>query len=166
MAGMDGSAQANGVAVARSGSDALADATRALLVAVGVGFAARVPEAQFEEAKAELDAIRAALEGATDKIIDAGAMVDAIAESVDEENRDRLGTATAAIYESMEFQDLTGQRLTKIERFLNGIQVLLAGGGKTPNEAQSEDDSLLHGPQLPQNAMDQGEIDALLAGDG
>jgi len=166
MAGMDGGAQANGVVAAQTGSDSLAAATRALLVAVGAGFAARVPEAQFEEAKAELDAIRAALEGATNKIIDAGAKVDAIAESVDEENRDRLGTATAAIYESMEFQDLTGQRLTKIERSLTGIQALLAGGESTPNEAVSEDDKLLHGPQLPENAMDQDEIDALLAGDG
>jgi chemotaxis protein CheZ len=165
MAGTDGGARTNGMSIAQPGTDSLTDATRALIVAVCAGFAARVPDQGFAEAKAEMDAIRAALEEATNRIIDAGAEIDAIAEDVDEEVRDRLAAATGAIYESMGFQDLTGQRLSKVERFLAGVQESVSGAAPAGGEGASETDDLLHGPQLPGNALAQDDIDAMLAGD-
>ena len=102
--------------------------------------------------------------------------------------------AATMIYEACSFQDLTGQRITKIIRMLKIIeervdrlvtafdpQVLAAARehassetvqqagnkGRTRVKAlgdQEEDDALLNGPQLGDNAMQQDDIDSLISG--
>jgi chemotaxis protein CheZ len=79
------------------------------------------------------------------------------------------------IFEACNFQDITGQRITKVVRTLKHIEgkieVLIQALGeevqKTHRSAAAADpnneDSLLNGPQLPGNAIDQSEIDKLLA---
>ncbi|MHA1567831.1 MAG: hypothetical protein ACTSXZ_00045 [Alphaproteobacteria bacterium] len=171
MAGIEGGdARASLASEGRSNDGALADTARALFVNLCAGFAARAsaeafPAEKFLEAKVELDAIRASLEEATNRILDAGTDIDAIAETVDEKTRDRLAAATATIFEAMGFQDLTGQRMSKVERILIDLRASSTGDAPTPGTAEG-DDALLHGPQLPADAIDQDEIDAILAGGG
>ena len=79
------------------------------------------------------------------------------------------------IYEACSFQDITGQRITKIITTLKSIeakvaQIIATFGGRDPNAPPvavaapvMDEDELLNGPQLPALAMDQSDIDKLLA---
>jgi chemotaxis protein CheZ len=122
----------------------------------------------------ELDAIVGATETATNCILDAAERLEAISPLVEEEIAERLTEVTTAIYESCNFQDLTGQRITKVVKVLKVIEERLTtlvkifgeemGETKTKEEKQVlSDEDLLNGPQLPENATDQAEIDRLLA---
>ena len=86
----------------------------------------------------------------------------------------QLQDATTRIYEACSFQDITGQRITKVVATLKTIEAKVAhiiaafsdrrhdaGSEPLPEEPPVMD--LLHGPQLPANAMDQTDIDKLLA---
>lgn len=129
----------------------------------------------------ELDAVVEATEQATFAIFDACDVVSGIAGSVDGERGARLTDAVTRIYEACNFQDVTGQRITKVVRALKHIEakvdaLVAAFGGQTivgdevvPIEVAiaapkgADDTALLHGPQLPGNAISQDEIDRLLA---
>jgi chemotaxis protein CheZ len=86
----------------------------------------------------------------------------------------KLQDATTRIYEACSFQDITGQRITKIVATLKTIERKVAHIINTfgPDithaslhsaEAAITDTDLLNGPQLPENAMDQSDIDKLMA---
>ena len=134
----------------------------------------------------ELDAIVAATAQATNTIMDA---VDAISAAGDSPE---ITEAVTKIYEACTFQDITGQRITKVIKVLKVIEeridrLLIAVGGSEPlplsqldaagpsgcqdsidalfgtAEQDRADARLLNGPQLPANATSQEEIDALLA---
>ena len=122
----------------------------------------------------ELDAIVGATETATNCIMDAVERIEAVTPLVDAEVAERLGDVTTAIYEACSFQDLTGQRITKVVRLLKVIEdrvstlVKVFGEDANPSTPKEEkqiltDADLLNGPQLPENATDQAEIDRLLA---
>ena len=122
----------------------------------------------------ELDAIVGATETATNCIMDAVERIEAVTPLVDAEVAERLGDVTTAIYEACSFQDLTGQRITKVVRLLKVIEdrvstlVKVFGEDANPSTPKEEkqiltDADLLNGPQLPDNATDQAEIDRLLA---
>ena len=122
----------------------------------------------------ELDAIVAHTAAATDAILESCETLDAVASTVAGETADRLQEATTRIYEACSFQDITGQRITKIVGTLKTIEEKVARivntfGHKTtglpvppPVELTAEEE-LLNGPQLPQQAMDQSDIDKLMA---
>lgn len=123
----------------------------------------------------ELDAIVGATETATNCILDAAERLEGIAPLVDKEVADRLTEVTTAIYESCNFQDLTGQRITKVVKVLKVIEERVStlvkifgeelGQSNKPKEKEVlTDEDLLNGPQLPENATGQAEIDRLLAG--
>lgn len=134
----------------------------------------------------ELDAVVGATEQATFAIFDACDIVSNIASSIEGERGARLNDAVTSIYEACNFQDVTGQRITKVVKTLKHIEakvdalVAAFGGqvvGMVPEPApaaaeapeapeatpEEEDKALLHGPQLPGNAISQDEIDRLLA---
>ena len=128
----------------------------------------------------ELDAIVQATETATNTIMDATEQVEAVMEGLDEDQADKLMEATTAIYEACGFQDITGQRITKVVKALKDIEdkidaLVTAFGSeidkvkesmpkeeKRPDESVSDGD-LLGGPQMSDEASTQDEIDALLA---
>jgi len=121
----------------------------------------------------ELDAIVAHTAVATEAILESCEMLDNLATKSDGEVAAILQDATTRIYEACSFQDITGQRITKVVATLKKIDAkvlhLLSTFGKgrgsraaLATDAQVDAD-LLNGPQLPQNAMDQSDIDALLA---
>lgn len=130
----------------------------------------------------ELDAIVAATEEATGTILDCAENLENIASSLDEKNGEAITEAVTKIYEACNFQDITGQRITKVvkalkhieEKVCNLVAVLgeqmnldgLDHGAADENASQNAENSkenLLHGPALPQDAVSQEDIDALLA---
>ncbi len=122
----------------------------------------------------ELDAIVAHTAAATNSILEVCEMLDVAAGSATGAMAEQLNDATTRIYEACSFQDITGQRISKVVLTLKTIegkvaQILAAFSdpvaAETPG-AQSAPDAeaaLLNGPQLPMVAMDQSEIDRLLA---
>ncbi len=133
-------------------------------------------------AKDELDAVVSATEDATNTIMEAAETIEEVAERLDEELADALNVASTRIYEACSFQDITGQRIEKvvgalkeIEIRVNAIVAAFAPDGEeaalvrqrlVDHAAQCDPDSVesgesLHGPQLPDQAINQDDIDAL-----
>lgn len=127
----------------------------------------------------ELDAVVGATEEATNKIMDVCDEVSKIAEGCAEEAKNGLIGCTTKIFEACNFQDITGQRITKVVETLKHIDsrvealVRAMGDEFHRNEgtgspkhvhAADPDKGLLNGPQLPTNAANQDEIDRLMSG--
>jgi len=127
----------------------------------------------------ELDAVVGATEDATNKIMDVCDEMTAIAGSCAPEINDRLIACTTKIFEACNFQDITGQRITKVVATLKhidsrieaivkamGEEVHRGEGSGAPKHLHAADPEkgLLNGPQLPKNAINQDEIDKLLSG--
>jgi chemotaxis protein CheZ len=122
----------------------------------------------------ELDAIVEHTAHATDAILESCEMLDEVTATVSGDAAAKLQTATTRIYEACSFQDITGQRITKVVTTLKTIEGKVAHiigtfgpSVEAPRRAADHvatDADLLNGPQLPAHAMDQSDIDKLLAG--
>jgi chemotaxis protein CheZ len=122
----------------------------------------------------ELDAIVAHTAGATNAILESCETLDAVAGTLEGDAAAKLQDATTHIYEACSFQDITGQRITKVVTTLKAIEGKVAqivsafghsGGSGSPSAAAlpGQETGLLNGPQLPAAAMAQSDIDRLLA---
>jgi len=129
----------------------------------------------------ELDAVMGATERATQTIMDACDVIGSLAGKVDSEVGGALTDAITTIFEACNFQDVTGQRITKVVKALKNIEnkveemMFALGDRKGPPPVSltepepsgwGVDDSgapLAHGPSLPGQGVDQDEIDRLLA---
>jgi chemotaxis protein CheZ len=124
----------------------------------------------------ELDAIVDHTAAATNAILESCEMLDEVAATVTGDAAAKLQDAVTKIYEACSFQDITGQRITKVVTTLKSIEAKIAqmittfgaegASYEMPVAAASADEQLLNGPQLPSNAMDQSDIDKLLASFG
>ncbi len=139
-----------------------------------------VKEQYLPAAADQLDAIVEATAEATHAIMDATETIEGVMEKLDGEDSRKLMDATTRIYEACGFQDITGQRVTKVVKALKDIEeridALVAAFGSEIEKVKAEqpepeekeekkdsDEDLIHGPQLPENAKSQAEVDALLA---
>ena len=124
----------------------------------------------------ELDAVVGATEDATNKIMDVCDTMNELAPKCPQEVNDELVACTTRIFEACNFQDITGQRITKVVQTLKYIdkkvEALLEALGEEIGRDKKDGDeqsaaeaeaALLNGPQLPQNAIDQDEIDKLMS---
>jgi chemotaxis protein CheZ len=128
----------------------------------------------------ELDAIVAHTASATHAILESCETLDDVAATLTGEASTRLQDATTRIYEACSFQDITGQRITKVVATLKTIEAKVAqiigtfgaaghdgdiqpAPQQAPAQAPLSEEELLNGPQLPAHAMDQSDIDKLLA---
>jgi chemotaxis protein CheZ len=128
----------------------------------------------------ELDAIVGSTEEATNGILQAMESLETLTGEMTPEIAEKVTEAVTLVYESCNFQDITGQRITKVVKALKHIEakveslVLAFGDEITKYKAQhpsvepagedkTADAALLNGPQLPDNARKQDDIDALLA---
>lgn len=127
----------------------------------------------------ELDAIIGATEAATNTILDAAEKLEELTGELSPQHGRRLTEVTTSIYEACNFQDITGQRITKVVRALKHIEdrveALVAAFGPEVKDALASataaasetteltDEDLLNGPQLPERAHDQAAIDALFS---
>lgn len=122
----------------------------------------------------ELDAIVEHTAHATNAILESCEMLDEVTATVSGEAAAKLQAAVTKIYEACSFQDITGQRITKVVTTLKTIEEKVAHiiGTFGPALGQvrlaavhvASDSDLLNGPQLPAQAMDQSDIDKLLDG--
>ena len=135
-----------------------------------------IKERDIPFATDELDAIVAHTASATHHILESCETLDAVASSVTGEASVKLQAATTQIYEACSFQDITGQRITKVVTTLKAIEAKVAqivatfgsnisvsAEAAAANPIPSSEGDLLNGPQLPAHAMDQSDIDKLLA---
>jgi len=133
---------------------------------------------QIPSATDELDAIVAHTATATEQILESCEMLDRLGGELSGAPATSLQEATTRIYEACSFQDITGQRITKVVATLKTIEAkvaqIIATFGERREAAAAPPAPVLaadagagevamHGPQLPANAMDQSDIDALLA---
>jgi chemotaxis protein CheZ len=138
-----------------------------------------IREQHIPSATDELDAVVSAAEQATHEIMAEAETVEAVAEQLDEALAQRLNDAVTNIYEACGFQDVTGQRISKVVRALHDIEgkvdAMLATLGDTPaqerqaqraaaaDSAPCADRELLNGPPKDGEARSQDDIDALFA---
>lgn len=138
------------------------------------------PAFEFGFAAGQLDATLTHTATATDQILDVCEMLDQLAHDLGalrgrrtRQASAQLRDATRRIYEACGFQDITGQRITKVVHAINGIETGIArivsalgptetgsGRSRTRLDAGSR---LLDGPQAATSAMAQVEIDRLMA---
>ena len=120
----------------------------------------------------ELDEVVRSTAEATHAIMSACEAIESIAGEL---NHEGLTDQVTRIYEACGFQDITGQRITKVIGTLRKIEATISGlvqildaqvgpiacavAAQTP---ESEED-LLNGPQMPSHAVTQDDIDKLLA---
>lgn len=123
----------------------------------------------------ELEAIVSATAQATHTIMDATEAVQTAAMDLDPETQAVLFDASTRIFEACAFQDITGQRVAKVVTALRYIEEkidALAGivGANLRqsvdhvaelSEQEFSDEDLCNGPQLPELAKTQADIDAL-----
>ena len=135
----------------------------------------------INQASIQLDAVVKATEEATEIILDAADEIQsAVSNLGGGENEDRIMAASARIYEACNFQDLTGQRITKVVKTLEFVEgkvmalvnlfgqfpegteaMLKESVEKTKGKNSRKDEHLLNGPQL--KTPSQKDIDALFA---
>ena len=128
----------------------------------------------------ELDAIVTATEGATNTILEAAEKVDALAEQIEGMGTDSASHQAASdirdtvvnMFEACNFQDITGQRISKVvktlqfieERVNKMIEIWGAEGFSDMDHSREELDeeaALLNGPQLANQGVTQADIDKL-----
>ncbi len=137
----------------------------------------------FGSMSEELDEVVSATEGATNTIMESCEGIDSL---VDEartlsddpaltEKFDGVTERINLIFEACSFQDITGQRVSKVVNSLKFIEervnaIILTWGrdelDKVVVEIKEEKDEYkryLHGPQLPGKGVDQAKVDQLLA---
>ncbi len=146
-------------------------AAKAEIAALRVG---EISYNHIPSATDELDAIVAHTASATNCILEVCETLDAVASKMTGLPAEQLGDATTKIYEACSFQDITGQRINKVVLTLKAIDEKVAhilatfsissAEALSPGDVTMGDDrALLNGPQLPMAAMDQAEIDRLMA---
>ena len=130
--------------------------------------------AHIPSATDELDAIVGHTAEATNEILDCCEVLERLQSEVPEAAATALQGAVTRIYEACSFQDITGQRISKVVAALKAIEsrveaaVSNATGRAAPPPAEpaaprTQGQELANGPQLPGGATSQEEIDRLLA---
>jgi len=168
--------------------EGLADYIHDAKVEIGLIRPEDVKHTFLPSAKDELDAVVEAAADATNAIMDSCEIIENVMGDISPECSDKLMDATTRIYEACSFQDITGQRITKVLKSMRHIEhridALLDMFGdeivKSKRTTKSEkgiaqdepvsessdrvtDANLLDGPQLGDKAKKQSEIDDLLA---
>lgn len=134
----------------------------------------------FSSMGEQLDAIVGATEKATDTIMESTErthdIVDELRQTLTDEHQvallDRIAGNGNDIMEACSFQDITGQRVSKVVKSISYVEdrisALIEIWGKEELEKvevdapeKTEDEKLLAGPQLDGQGLDQAAIDAL-----
>jgi chemotaxis protein CheZ len=126
----------------------------------------------------ELDAVVDHTAEATGTILDAAESMEKLSTTLPRETGNLIAGAVTRIYEACNFQDVTGQRINKVVITLKYIEqkidALLGAFGEGISDLQKravpvpppqldEHKHLMQGPQLPKEANNQADIDAILA---
>ncbi|CAA7622979.1 protein phosphatase CheZ [Magnetospirillum sp. SS-4] len=130
----------------------------------------------------ELDAIVSSTERATEQILEAAEKIELIGKEIQAHAADSyvsrlvedIGDTVGNIFEACNFQDITGQRITKVVKTLKyvedrinamieiwGPENIADVSPKIFEEHRDDDSKLLNGPQLENKGISQAEIDSL-----
>lgn len=110
----------------------------------------------------ELDAIVEATASATNRIMDAADVIMEIAGKLAKEDSDRAMAAVTSIYEACTFQDITGQRVTKVVNMLKVIEGRIDNIVLALNEIDtSEGGAPVAAAERPVASASQDDIDAM-----
>ena len=135
----------------------------------------------FDNMSDQLDAIVKATEEATDTIMGCmekndeivGKLRDVITDEAQLRLLDQISTNGNDVFEACSFQDITGQRITKVVKSVTYVEdrvnALIAVWGKEEidrievkaEKEKTEDEELLQGPALEGEGITQAEIDKL-----
>lgn len=126
----------------------------------------------IQNAHDELSAVVQATAEATFSIIGEAEKLEKLGKQLPPEQAQIISDSVTRIYEACGFQDITGQRITKVVRTLKQIEgkvdILIGalGGHRSEGGAAADtragDESLLNGPSMPGQGISQDEIDKLL----
>lgn len=139
-------------------------------------------EKYIPDSTLELEAIISGTEKASNIIMDVCDELETAAKDLDDEARKVILAHTARIFAACGFQDITGQRATKVISYLAQVEAktlilikslkeffdkegtLAEEYAKPEDESSSEesDASLLNGPQLEGKGLTQEEVDRML----
>ena len=133
-----------------------------------------VGDKHIPKATDELDAVIGATENASATIMDSCEAIQAIVENSDDATKSGVFEETTRIFEACSFQDITGQRISKVIKTLKDIEATVDNllnlfspvneNEKTEaTDDRTEDEKLLNGPQLNGQGVSQDDIDKLLA---
>ncbi|CTQ70022.1 protein phosphatase CheZ [Roseibium alexandrii] len=130
---------------------------------------------KIPDAGRELDAIVEATENATNTIMEAAEEIMAADPSDSEAYQDLVSNKMIGIFEACTFQDITGQRISKVVHTLRFIdervtsfieQLRIPADFEVETEETEEErrkrELILHGPQHSGEGVSQNDIDALL----
>ena len=135
---------------------------------------------KFGDATEELDSIVLATEAATSDILAAAEQIQEIAwtlreQGLEAEVCDLIDAKSTAIYTACSFQDLTGQRTSKVmevmrylERRINamidiwGLDDAMAAEAAEAVRTREGEAALLNGPALPGHGLDQADVDVVM----
>ncbi len=165
--------------------EALANYINAVKVEIAEIKADKINREFLPEASDQLSAIVGATEQATNDILEAVEFIEKLTEKMTPKTAKRVTEAVTRVYEACSFQDITGQRVSKVVTALQNVEIkvhaLLQAFGeesgaegreaapKTPKTSvngatpASSDENLMTGPQMPGEGNSQDCIDALLA---
>jgi len=138
-------------------------------------------EYKFESMGEQLDAIVKATEEATNTIMATveknDTIVREIRDSIDDPEviakLDEITNNSGDVFEACSFQDITGQRINKVVKSITYVEdrvnalidiwgrYTIEGVVVEPVVEKTEDEALLHGPQLEGEGLSQDDIDAL-----
>ncbi len=146
----------------------LSDHIRATRAEIGAIKGGAGGDQLFGSTADELEEIVTETARAANRIMDAAEAIEGVASKVDPASAAALTDAVTNIYEASSFQDITGQRITKVVRALQSmeskLQSLASAFGPVEGDAPAlaeGDAALLNGPQLSGGATSQDDIDAL-----
>lgn len=128
----------------------------------------------------ELDAVVESTADATNSIMSACEKIQKVSEVVGGKAESVINDEVTKIYEACSFQDITGQRISKVVGALKDIDYKISNliealhlqvgpiteGSRTlkqPADVEQDNDQLINGPQMPDKAISQDDIDKLLA---
>lgn len=127
------------------------------------------------DATDELDEVIAATEVATGTIMDSCDAITAYSDKIGSPHKEVFLSEVTKILEACSFQDITGQRINKvvksikqidekINRLMSVLEEKIPGLPSTVlQDTRVGDAKLLNGPQMPDKAISQDDIDKLLA---
>ena len=131
---------------------------------------------QIPEAGRELDAIVEATESATHTIMEAAETIMGAGDMAPGDYQNLVNDKMIEVFEACAFQDITGQRISKVVNTLNMIdervtsfveRLRITEGDDAPGEESEADrrrrDLILHGPQHAGEGVSQDDVDNMLA---
>ncbi|HJP20498.1 MAG: protein phosphatase CheZ [Alphaproteobacteria bacterium] len=138
----------------------------------------KIKSEKIPKAGKELDAIVRSTEEATDTIMGAAEEIMGADTADAEAYQTLVNDACMRIFEACSFQDLTGQRITKVVKTFTYIEdristLLEAHGDLLPAAGDDEADetvtvdggTVLDGPQMEGGGVSQDDVDAMFVGD-